>query len=409
MKRNNVVMARNLLSLVLNHMLFMVISITGLGIFGKDQPNIVLWGVTGLIPIALFFVRIYVKNFLMFYGIHLGILLITWILPLEQIIKVMLLGNMIVYVILSVRNKMFSKAAKVVLIHPAFFFVVTAIMSLWEIFVRNNKWEAIYIGMTFSYLIIYMVYYFVQSFLRFIELHEKNAANIPEQEMFISGIKQTGVYAAGSVFILWITLNLDWFSKMMRKIGDWIVELLRSFFSQFDFQIVEEAQKPIPEQMEVNVNGVGGTILPPIALMLIEVMATIVAIVGVVALVVVATITIYRFLREHFLKIEKEKQVILQSTGDIREQCQFQSEKKERKLFGGFLDNRGRVRKLFRKTVIKQKKKIIGDCESSHLKFVTAKECCERIGADQLQVIYEKARYSAEDISAEDIRKAKES
>lgn len=407
MKRSSITMIHDLLVLVLNHMLFMVISITGLGIFGKENPNIGLWIATGLLSIALFFARVHISNRLLFYGIHAAILWATWMLPLEQVVKVFLLGNTIIYVILSVRNKMISKTGKTALIHPAFFFVVTAILSLWEMFVRNNQWEVIYIRMTFCYLIFYIIYFFVQQYLCFVESNEKNASNIPEQEMFLSGIKQTAVFAVGSSVILWISLNLDWFSKMMRKVGEWIVNMLRAFFSMFDFGVIEEVEKPLPDKMEVHTNGIGEAILPEFVLEIIAKIATIIAVVGVIAFVVFVVVVIYRFLRKYFQKVEKEKKIVLNTIGDIREQCKISEKKRERNLFVGFLNNRDKVRKLFRKTIVKQKSQIIGTLSEEQLRFVTAKECCEKIQAEGLKQIYEKARYSDEEITAEDVRKAK--
>lgn len=407
MKRSSITMIHDLLVLILNHMLFMVISITGLGIFGKENPNIGLWIATGLLSIALFFVRVHISNRLLFYGIHASILVATWIIPLEQVVKVFLLGNTIIYVILSVRNKMISKTGKTALIHPAFFFVVTAILSIWETFVRNNQWEVIYIRMTFCYLIFYIIYFFVQRYLCFVESNEKNVSNIPEQEMFLSGIKQTAVFVVGSSVVLWISLNLDWFSKMMGKVGEWIVNMLRAIFSMFDFQVVEEVEKPLPDKMEVHTNGIGEAILPEFVLEIIAKAATIIAIVGVFAFVVFVVVVIYKFLREHFQKVEKEKVSILQSTEDIRERCSLGDKKKERKMFGRFLNNRDKVRKLFRKTVVKQKTRIIGSSDEGQLMYFTAKECCEKINATELKQIYEKARYSDEEITAEDVRKAK--
>ena len=407
MKRSSITMMQDLLVLVLNHMLFMVISITGLGIFGEESPNIGLWIVTGLLPIALFFVRVHMNNMLLFYGIHMFILAALWMFPLEQVVKVFLVGNAIIYVILSVRNKMISKTGKVSLIHPAFFFVVSAILSLWETFVRNNQWEKIYIQMTFCYLICYIIYYFIQQYLKFIEANEKSASNIPEQEMFLSGMKQTTVFAVGSAFVLWISLNLDWFSKIMQRVGDWLIKVLRAFFSQFDFQAVEEVEKPLPDEMKVQTNGMGEAILPEIVLEIIAKIFAVAAVIGVIVFVTFVVVELYRFLRKHFQQVEKEKVSILQSTGDIREQCALSEKKKERKVFGGFLNNRDKVRKLFRKTVVRQKSEIIGTSDEGQLRFVTARECCDIIQADGLKHIYEKARYSAEEITAEDVRKAK--
>lgn len=389
-------------------MLFMVVSITGLGIFGKEHPNIGLWIVTGILPIALFLVRVHINNIPLFYGIHTAILLGVWMIPLEQVSKVFLLGNVIIYMILSIRSKMFSKTGKNMLIHPAFFFVIAAILCIWETFVRDNKWESMYIKLTFVYLVFYTVYFFIQRYLQFVCANEKSASNIPEQEMFISGIKQTGVFTVGGIFVLWLSLNLDWFSKVMQKIGQWIIQVLRVLISGSEIPESAEPDKVLPDKMQIHTNAMGEALIPEFVLEIIAKVVSIIAFIGVITFVVFVLIAIYKFLRGHFQQVAKEKTSVLQSTGDIREQCFPLERKKERKVFGGFLNNRDKVRKLFRKAVVKQKSKIIGTAsDEGQLKFITAKECCDVIKAEQLKMVYEKARYSAEEITAEDVRRAK--
>ena len=41
------------------------------------------------------------------------------------------------------------------------------------------------------------------------------------------------------------------------------------------------------------------------------------------------------------------------------------------------------------------------------LKYLTAKECCDKLSEQKLKLVYEKARYSEQTISAEDVRMAK--
>ena len=112
-------------------------------------------------------------------------------------------------------------------------------------------------------------------------------------------------------------------------------------------------------------------------------------------------------MKEHFLPVKEEDKKTLQSNQDIRENCSIEKNEKNGKGWFGFLDNRERVRKLYRKKILKSSTKIIGNADQHHLEYLTAKECCDRISEDALKNIYEKARYSSEDITAEDIRIAK--
>ena len=77
-----------------------------------------------------------------------------------------------------------------------------------------------------------------------------------------------------------------------------------------------------------------------------------------------------------------------------------------RKNLLGFLSNEQRIRTLYKKRVIHDKAAIIGDKVEQELSYLTAKECCEKIGATELKEVYEKVRYSSEKVTSEDVRRA---
>ena len=59
---------------------------------------------------------------------------------------------------------------------------------------------------------------------------------------------------------------------------------------------------------------------------------------------------------------------------------------------------------MYRKRVLKSKALIVGTSGNKELEYLTAKECCDKISADSLKEIYEKARYSNASITADDVR-----
>ena len=97
----------------------------------------------------------------------------------------------------------------------------------------------------------------------------------------------------------------------------------------------------------------------------------------------------------------------LQTGIDIRETCVIEKNKKEAADWFAFLKPREKVRKIYRKQVLKHKKDIIGENSSENLAYMTAEECCDKLSLEDLKLIYEKARYSAEEISAEDVKRIK--
>ena len=103
----------------------------------------------------------------------------------------------------------------------------------------------------------------------------------------------------------------------------------------------------------------------------------------------------------------KKKNEKLAENEDVREYCGF--EKKSDKQAGNFIfrSNREKIRRLYRKKVAKHKQEIIGEKEPQHLNYLTAKECCDKLSEQKLKLAYEKARYSEETITTEDVKFAK--
>ena len=122
----------------------------------------------------------------------------------------------------------------------------------------------------------------------------------------------------------------------------------------------------------------------------------------------VMLVLIYQFIKEYFMPYDRKKQTKqLQSNEDIREYCGVEKTSQTKKFVFPFWNHREKIRRLYRKKVLQRKQELIGDEDAQQLEYLTAKECCDRLSEQNLKCMYEKARYSAEDISAEDVKLAK--
>ena len=114
----------------------------------------------------------------------------------------------------------------------------------------------------------------------------------------------------------------------------------------------------------------------------------------------------YRYLKNNY-RTADNKSYRIQSGPDIRESCEIeQNDRTPRQRFG-FLNNAEKIRKIYRKHVLKNEKNIVGEDGTRQLLYLTAKECCEKLSADCLKVAYEKARYSNESVTSEDVKAVK--
>ena len=118
--------------------------------------------------------------------------------------------------------------------------------------------------------------------------------------------------------------------------------------------------------------------------------------------------TLIRFVKENFTKVGKQKEAkTILSNQDIRESCSGEDVKKEKRNFLGFLSSEQRIRTIYKKKMLQEKAKIVGEAGPEGLAYLTAKECCEKIAAADLKQVYEKVRYSAEKVTSEDVKRAK--
>ena len=120
-----------------------------------------------------------------------------------------------------------------------------------------------------------------------------------------------------------------------------------------------------------------------------------------------------RYLWKHFHMTSLKEEKKLQTGIDIRETCTIEKNKKETNRWFSLLNPQEKIRKIYRKQVLKHKSQIIGDYNPENLEHMTAKECCNKMisdnkfSPDNLKMVYEKARYSAEEITPEDLKLVK--
>jgi len=409
MKRKRIELARIMLIIQMNHWIFVAAAVTILGMFGERNPHILLWLITGCIPAGLYFVRVRIAEMLPFFGIHLLLIGIGWGFPADKEMKALLFGMIVIYVIISVRSKLISKSGDVELLAPAFFVVIIGGITVVANFYTNNGWDKICFAIAMLYLVGYYVYYFMTEYLRFLEMNEKSAANIPEKELFVRGIKQTGIFSGIAVIAMLLSANLDWFSKIMSVVGAWVVRFLTWLLSGLGKEAIETEEEKIIYDQGNNNHMIGFDYSEAWYKFLefLEFLYKLIAFVAMVAIMVGIVVSIFRFIMEHFHKMQKEGTKEILSNQDIREKCGVESYRKEKRSLFGFLNNTQKIRNLYRKRILQGKNSIIGDGHQQSLEYLTAKECCDKIEAANLKEMYEKARYSSKEITTEDVRMAR--
>ncbi|MBQ2901860.1 MAG: cell envelope integrity protein TolA [Agathobacter sp.] len=356
MKQQNVQYVKDSLCIILNHLLFVAAGITVLDLFQAETPKLMLW--CALIAVPFFW----------YYITH--------------------------------------KPQK--LIPPPMFIILLGGMSLVEEIVTTQNWSVYYYIITFVYLVGYFVYYFSKQFLQFLTLNQHSASNIPEQTIFRNGIIQTLFFTACSSIILFVSVNFDWVRAIVERIWNVILLFLRYVLSGIDTSM----QKPQKEDLSQNDPQMGSAdmtdVIPEQILDDIRNLIIFFLCVAIVIGLILFLYYIYYMIKGMEGSVfQRWQKVKVKEDEDVREYCGFEQNVVRKEHSTIFRNNREKVRKLYQKKVLKRKTELIGEQKQKQLSYFTARECCDRLEEQALKEIYEKARYSEEIITPEDVRLAK--
>lgn len=355
MKREWMQSIRDILCVVLNHLLLVAAVITVSDLFLVETPNILGWVALVVVPFGWYYITKKTPN-----------LIPPWM---------------------------------------AIFFL--GVMSIIEKIMTVQDWDVYYYVIVLVYVMGYFVYYFTSKFLDFLRLNQNAASNIPIADIFRNGIGLTVLFSACSSVILLVSANLDWVRAIADRIWSGIAVVLRFFFSGIHTQKPpaqrEEMTPPDPQLGGANLEGY-------IAKDTLDDFRNAVIILLCIAIVIGFILFLYyvywviKSLEKS--QVDKKRKGKLKEDEDVREYCGIERNAQKKENAFVFWNNREKVRKLYQKKVFKRKRELVGEQEQQ-LKYLTAKECCDRLSEQHLKLVYEKARYSKEDITAEDVRLVK--
>lgn len=399
-------MGQNLLIIMLNHLLVISCGVTVMGMMRQEQHMVWLWWLLLGIPLLFYLAKIKIRNFFLFYALHLAVPVAAIFLPIPMVPKFLVILIGIVYFIWAVKLGIVPQEQGEGVLGPTAMTCALGVMLLVEIFYNQKGWENIYITLAIIYAAGYSLYLFISRYLRFLSVNENNVAYIPEEEIFSKGFCQSFLYMAGVVTLLVLTAKLELLSFIESRIvslfGNVFKRIFLSIFIEED--VAEKApEKLTPQEEEM----LGEAVDPGLIWDMLEKSAKIAVTLFLVAAVLFGLVKGFQYLWKEFYKNSSKEEKVGNSSIDIRETCKIEKTKKEGNNRFGFLDNQGKIRKIYRKQVLKHKAAIIGDLETEYLEYMTAEECCEKITAEQLKNMYEKARYSGETITSDDVKATK--
>lgn len=406
MKLHRIGWIKEFLVTQMNHWIVIMAVMTVMKFFDYPSPHLPLWLVVSALPLFLYMVRCKVNHFYLFYLIHL--LLPVGVIVLLKgggVIKGLLFLQVIMYVFLSIRHKLHSREGEDVCLPPVLAVGVGFAMYFLYDYQKGQEWTGYYVLAILIYLGFYFIYYYLDRYQSFLTFNKSSAANIPEKAMLRSGVVQVGLFAVVAAGFMLLVADVRWLDAIVYGVQLVFAAILKVLVSGRDAGPTEWAGTDAPVKGE-GMPYFGETETAMIWIVLEYVAIALVAI-GIAVGIVTAIVKGLAYLKNHFGTMQTSDSRNLDETNDIREYCAI--ERTGRKSGGWFAirDNKEKVRRLYKKKMERVYGQRAGRKELSFLNWMTAKECCQEIGEDVALEIYEKARYSDEECTAEDVKLAK--
>lgn len=401
----------------MNHWIFFPLVMTATGVAMQlaelpveGAPDFLLWAVCGLIPIACFLIRNYVERFWLF-GLCHGILLAAVILcsgPIDlagTIVCVICAAAYILYSFtlrLKENTDVYSGA-----IHP----VTALVFSVGANYLFHKQeempdWDRYYLFILIGVFACYLIIYYLKHYLNFLMVNRSSAGYLPAREILHSGIGFVLPYTLIGVLILSLSLNVEWLEPILRVIKAILRPILVFLIGLLpDGSDSVEGLAPVENMPQDN----SGSGLPPGETFwlweVLEYAAVILFFCGCVYVLIRALKWFIRYLKGisgHRTEIVTGQADVF----DVREKCTIERKESGKKGVGLFqrFTPVERIRRLYKKRVLSGSR-VSEDRET--LNYRTARECGNILSLPDMAEIYEQARYSDSEITAEDVRRMK--
>ena len=414
---NKLEMVKGFLATQLNYIpAVFVVYIIYFGIL-KQEPVMWKYIVPAVLPFIFYCIRVYVKNMILFFILHIGVMILPQFLAgnIAEFVFLILFG--IVFGAVSIYFKVAMQRIEDGILFPA----MTCIIAIISYFVAVSFGGERKAGKIVLFSIIYIVYYIIHQYIQgyndYIKNNEVSNQNIPKQHIFKTSLSALvgflGLFVGFAVLLAKGNLLAD----LIYKIGD-LIERFMIWLLGFAPKGMEQAGKVEDEAVHMEyLENMGENIEPvrrlsPEMVELINKIVTIGAYIIFGTFILLFTYALFKAVIEAFKvkRDENEEEVVL-----VKDKVTKVKRNKEisREKENYFAKDR-KIRKMYEdlvwKTELKYKKDFMEKKTlAEQLKYRTPKEQCHNLRSPEIiRRMYEEARYSNREITKDDVRRMKE-
>lgn len=418
MNRKNIWFVRGLLATQINHWAFfpiLLFAFFGIAeIAGLDAPRPLLWLSSGAAPALLFVLRTKINKFWQLLLSH-GAVAALWSVLSVGLFPVsgwVYAAAVCCYTVYSVISRLKSREEQEGAVNMPTALGISAV-SLFILHSQSfREWDGLYPAALLIVAVLHFFAFYLERYLNFLKVSQSSAGHLPEREIFFSGIRMVVCYAlvsAAAIFLVlasdlaWLQILLDW----LRRAFICLLRLLFSGSESREPAYAPPENTPAPDGGFMEIADAGE---PFFLWELLETAAKAAIIIGAVWLLARLLRRLPAFIRERMGRSRTMEVENAAAVWDVREKCGVKRQKNPADTGNpfAFMSAGERIRRLYKKRVLSAAKtRETGGEDEINPALFTAGEWGKRLHSEELAAPYEKARYSGEGCTTEDLRRMK--
>lgn len=402
MKEERILILKDFFATQMNYWTFFPIAVTIIGLAKDPAPRLVIWVLLSFLPFLFFLTRRYANHLLMMVAVHVAVVAVVQFLPCGSFTeKIMALVFAAGFAVCSFCLRVKEGDHMDHSCHPGFSLGVGAVALLFQHYQGRRDWDMYYVIPLILVFGAFLIQFYIESYLQFLVVNESSTGHIPKNEIFQTGIRQVFVYTGAGMCILLLSSGLIWLTTLTR----WLKE---AFAGLLVFLLKDASVLPSEEIAEESNRGMEEFFMEPSEpfwlWQVLEKILTAALLIVTVVILFKGIVSLFRYLKGRLAGRVEIKDETLESVVDVREKCGFERTRQERRPFMAFLSPAERIRRIYKKKIWTNRMVLAPGGDTSLLGILTARECGRRLENEELADIYEKARYSGEECTTEDVR-----
>lgn len=417
MNRNAIELLQEFVVIQMNHWVLFTLflmpmaQLQYMGLSGN--PDFGFWAVMGYFPLCFYLLRKHLRNLGFMVLGHLAAVFV-----LIGLTQAFIQNGRFVYLLFGIGYGVYSLHIRLsrddmqdVGIFMPLAVGIFVLSSFFTRYLGYHSWDSYYIFALIFVLGLYFFQSYLDNYISFLLLNESSAGHIPEREMFASGSVLVLLFSAGSMILLFLLSNLGWLQGILHLLRTISLEVLGfliyliSFMMKDDLVSLFMQQNPEIEDLQRQLETSEPFLLWDILFNIIAAVLFCFLLYKVFA----AIKGFVLFVKSKSYQKDDNNVRKIGHVSDFREKCATKGSEKGLNLkklsFWQAFQPRERIRSLYKKHILQAKP--ADGSDNSAWGLFTAREWGVILEEPDMPDIYEKARYSEEICTAEDVKRMK--